>query len=618
MGVRGVFGLEDYVVIAGILAAFFAVGLYFRFTGNRQRTTAEFFLGDKAASVIPVAFSLMASFMSAVTLMGVSSETYVYGAQFAVINASYIIATPIAAFLFLPVFFQVGKVTVYEYLSLRFNKTVRLVASLCFSIQMILYMGVVLYAPALALSAVSGLDIDGSVLAVGASCTVYTALGGMKAVLVTDLVQGTLMLVAVLAVVVDGVASAGGVSHVWETAQESGRINFFNFDPDPRVMYSFWTLVFGTMFLYLSLYAVNQAQVQRLMSLGSLRKAQYSLVLQLPILIMLSFTTCFSGIVMYAKFKDCDPKLSGKIKSYDQVIFYAMMDVEVKPYKCGNFGDLWTGIILLPFYMVEALSARPGLPGLFVSGLFSGTLSTISSGVNALAAVAVQDFIKPFLFAKNPLSERTMARISLALSLAFGCASIALAYAARALGGVLAASFTVFGVVGGPLLGLFTLGMFFRFANSLASFAGTKMPRSSLPLSVAGCGNNSSVSTALHVSMPGFENQGIFEYIGSMSTMYYTGFGAAVCVLVGIVTSLATGGTRKTKVSDTLLSPLVTWLLPSGDEPVEPMEIGHLSSPVPENNGILFQKNSDSSIDITMKNSLLRDGEPEKSHLVFN
>jgi sodium-coupled monocarboxylate transporter 8/12 len=92
---------------------------------------------------------------------------------------------------------------------------------------MILYMGVVLYAPALALAAVSGLHIDVSILAVGFSCTFYSALGGMKAVLVTDLLQGLLMLVAVFAVVVDGVIYAGGFGNVWEKARQGGRIDFF-------------------------------------------------------------------------------------------------------------------------------------------------------------------------------------------------------------------------------------------------------------------------------------------------------------------------------------------------------------------------------------------------------
>jgi Na+/proline symporter len=117
--------------------------------------------------------------------------------------------------------------------------------------------------------------------------------------------------------------------------------------------------------------------------------------------------------------------------------------------------------------MVDSLSHHPGLPGLFVSGLFSGTLSTISSGVNALAAVAIQDFIRPF---KPNMSDEAAAKLSYILTIGFGVISVGVAYLAQLLGGILTASFTIFGVIGGPLLGLFSLGMFCRFANSTVSF----------------------------------------------------------------------------------------------------------------------------------------------------
>ncbi len=109
-------------------------------------------------SSVPVAFSLMASFMSSITLLGVSSENYVYGTQFVVINLAYIVATPIAAYCYLPVFYRLQNTSAYQYLELRFGRATRLAASLAFLLQMILYMGIVVYAPALAFQAVTGLD----------------------------------------------------------------------------------------------------------------------------------------------------------------------------------------------------------------------------------------------------------------------------------------------------------------------------------------------------------------------------------------------------------------------------------------------------------------------------
>ena len=91
-----------------------AIGIYYKFTGGKQRTTSEYLLADSSMDVLPVAFSLMASFMSAITLLGVSAEIYTYGTQFVVINIAYIIGTPIAAFVFLPVFYRLKLTSIYQ------------------------------------------------------------------------------------------------------------------------------------------------------------------------------------------------------------------------------------------------------------------------------------------------------------------------------------------------------------------------------------------------------------------------------------------------------------------------------------------------------------------------
>ena len=143
----------------------------------------------------------MASFMSAITLLGVTMENYSHGTQFVMINISYLLSTPVAAYLFLPVFHNLQSPSVYRYLEARFGSTTRVLASLAFSVQMILYMGIVLYAPSLALSAVTGLTFPGSVVAVGLVCTFYSSLGGMKAVLMTDVFQSLLMFAAIFAVI---------------------------------------------------------------------------------------------------------------------------------------------------------------------------------------------------------------------------------------------------------------------------------------------------------------------------------------------------------------------------------------------------------------------------------
>lgn len=121
----------------------------------------------------------------------------------------------------------------------------------------------------------------------------------------------------------------------------------------------------------------------------------------------------------------------------------------------------------MPLFVVDVMGNMPGLPGLFVAGIFSASLSTISAAVNSLAAVTLEDYIKPMYlhFKKRPLPESNSTVQSKFIALTYGVICICVAFGARYLGGVLQASLTIFGVVGGPLFGLFTLGMFVPHAN---------------------------------------------------------------------------------------------------------------------------------------------------------
>lgn len=115
----------------------------------------------------------------------------------------------------------------YQYLERRFGKATRLVASLSYSLQMIMYMGIVLFAPALALEALTGLNRSWSILLVGAVCTFYSTIGGMKAVLLTDVFQSILMYAAVLTIVISGVIKAGGFGNIFKVADEGNRLELW-------------------------------------------------------------------------------------------------------------------------------------------------------------------------------------------------------------------------------------------------------------------------------------------------------------------------------------------------------------------------------------------------------
>ncbi|XP_069779331.1 sodium/iodide cotransporter-like [Narcine bancroftii] len=151
----------------------------------------------------------------------------------------------------------------FLYLELRFTKALRLCGTLQFLVATVLYTGVVIYAPALILNQVTALNIWVSLISSGTICTFYTSVGGLKAVVWTDIFQVIIMMSGFVAVIIRGTYLVGGAGKVLETAYNGSRINFGDFDPDPRRRYTFWTFVLGGTVMWLSMYGVNQSQVQR-------------------------------------------------------------------------------------------------------------------------------------------------------------------------------------------------------------------------------------------------------------------------------------------------------------------------------------------------------------------
>lgn len=230
------------------------------------------------------------------------------------------------------------------------------------------------------------------------------------------------------------------------------------------------------------------------------------------------------------------------------------------------------------------LSSYPGLAGLFVAGIFSGALSTVSSAVTSLAAVTLEDFVKPFCFGHRGLPDDKASRISKLLALFYGILCVILAYVAEHLGGILQASLTIFGVVGGPLLGVFSLGMLTRTANQKGALTGlltslvfgtwigfganlAQVPIPSLPRSQEGCSDNQTIFynssspelnleniTALFTVSSPPEDRYIFP-LYRLSYMWYAALGWLICFVVGLVISLIGG--RKETTDPRLLSPVV-------------------------------------------------------------
>ncbi|XP_044145339.1 sodium-dependent multivitamin transporter isoform X2 [Bufo gargarizans] len=527
------FTTVDYIIFALLLILSSAIGLYYALSGGKQRTTQEFLLANRNMGFIPVSLSLLATFQSAVAILGVPSEIYRFGTEYWFLGCSYILGLLIPAYIFIPVFYRLRLTSTYEYLELRFNKAARLCGTITFIFQMVIYMGVVLYAPALAFNAVTGISLWGVVLTMGLVCTLYTTLGGLKAVIWTDVIQTLVMFAGQLAVIIVGTSKVGSIQEVWNITMSHDKISGINFNPDPFVRHSVWSLGIGGIFLMLSLYGVNQAQVQRYLSSRTEREAILSCYAVFPCQQLVLALGCLTGLVMFAYYQKNEIQNPEMIAVPDQLVLYFVMDI---------------------------LKDFPGLPGLFVACLFSGALSTISSAFNSLATVTMEDLVKPYF---PNLTESRATLLSKCLAMMYGLLCLGMAYVSSLMGSVLQAALSIFGIVGGPLLGIFSLGFFFPFTNSIGAVTGLlaglvmafwigigsfvdRMADSPVPMlnvtSTPDVGNvTATVMTTLLTSAVATKSLSGLKKFHALSYMWYSAHNSTTVVIVGIVVSLLTG-----------------------------------------------------------------------------
>ncbi|XP_075408830.1 sodium-coupled monocarboxylate transporter 1 [Tenrec ecaudatus] len=550
----GTFVVWDYVVFAAMLLISAVIGIYYAFAGGGQKTSKDFLMGGRSMTAVPVALSLTASFMSAVTVLGTPSEVYRFGAIFTMFAFTYFFVVVISAEVFLPVFYKLGITSTYEYLELRFNKVVRLCGTILFIVQTILYTGIVIYAPALALNQVTGFDLWGAVVATGVVCTFYCTMGGLKAVIWTDVFQVGIMVAGFASVLIQASIVQGGMSTILNDCYNGGRLNFWNFDPNPLQRHTFWTIIIGGTFTWTSIYGVNQSQVQRYISCKSRFQAKMSLYVNLVGLWAILVCSVFSGLALYSRYHDCDPWTANKVSAPDQ---------------------------LMPYLVLDILQDYPGLPGLFVACAYSGTLSTVSSSINALAAVTVEDLIKPRF---RSLSEKSLSWISQGTSVLYGALCIGMAALASLMGALLQAALSIFGMVGGPLLGLFSLGILVPVANSIGALVGLMagfaislwvgigaqlyppLPERTLPLSLETYGCNIThnatellTTTEMPFSTSAFQVHNpvrtpLMDNWYSLSYLYFSTLGTLVTIFVGTIISLITGGRKQNIDSRFLLT----------------------------------------------------------------
>jgi len=430
----------DYLIFVVYLVLSVAIGVFFV---KDQKTVEDYFLASRSMGYVPVAISIIAALFSGISYLGAPAEVYNNDLGFSLNMLSFFIATPVTATVFLPFFYRLKLYSAYEYLERRFSIEVRVLSSMVFILRVLLWLALATYAPALALSAVTGIPLWVTIIVTGALSAIYTAMGGMKAVIWTDVFQFIVLFGGIIVIIVAALAKIpGGLGGVMEIAEAGGKFRMFNFTIDPTARASVWALVFGGAAVNLVQMATDQMSVQRYMTATDLREAKRSLWLKLALTVPVVALFYFSGVVLYAFYRQYgDPLASHAISKADQI---------------------------LPYFVVTELPS--GVPGVMIAAIYAATMSTTSSGINALTTATIVDFCQRVFGLQA--SEKRLLRFAQVITLFYGVLVVLLAFIVERLGSLLEASIMILGLVGGPLLGVFLLGMLTRRTNTRGALIG--------------------------------------------------------------------------------------------------------------------------------------------------
>ncbi len=476
------FGWSDWTLLAFYLVLMLAIGLYFM---RRQSTADTFFRGEGRLPGWASGISIYATMISSLTFMAIPAKAYATDWTYYPILVTILLVIPFVTRYYLPRFRSLGLTSAYEYLEARFSLATRLAASALFIVFTLCRMALVLYLPALALSAVTGMDIVLCVLLMGLVTTVYCTMGGVEAVVWSDVIQGIILVGgALLAAVWLFTHTEGGVSRAVSLAIEADKFRLFRLGLDPRGV-TFWVAIVGGLAGNLITLTSDQTVVQRYLTTSSTRSAARSLWTNALLCLLASPLFYLIGTGLYTFYKTHPHMLDITMDKADAIV---------------------------PYFM--ASQPLGGLAGLLLAAIFAATMSTLSTGINSVSTAVATDFVLRF---RPSLSQRALLRVARLTSLACGLVGMGMAFwmAHSDILSLLDSFNTLLGLMGGAVGGLFFLAVFCPRVGGKAALTG---------LVVA-----TAVVFAVHWLTP-------------VSLFLYGAVGLVVCVAVGWVLSLFTSG----------------------------------------------------------------------------
>ncbi|MDG3581110.1 sodium:solute symporter family transporter [Galbibacter pacificus] len=433
------FGALNYGILIAYLLISLFIGLYF---SRKQKSTNDYFKGGGRVPWWASGLSVFGTLLSALTFMAIPAKSFLTDWSYFFLNMAAILIVPVIAIYFIPYFNKLKINTAYEFLEVRFNYTARVLGSISFILFQLGRIGIILLLPSLAISIVTGIPVEASILIMGFLCMAYTTFGGIEAVIWTDVLQViVLMGGSILVIFWILFHSETSLLDAIDMASADHKFNIIDWDFN-FTSSTIWVVLLGGLASSLITQGTDQTIVQRYLTSSSVKNARKTLytnaVLTLPA------TVIFFGI--------------GTLL----FIFYSKMPEKLSP-------DIQINDSIFPWYIVNELPI--GVSGLLIAGVFSAAMSSISSSLNSVSTAFCNDFYQKY-YPKTPdLKLLLIARVATLVMGAIGVA-FALWMANSNIKSLWDQFYRVLGLITGGLGGMFLLGIITKRANAAGTLWG--------------------------------------------------------------------------------------------------------------------------------------------------
>jgi solute:Na+ symporter, SSS family len=513
----------DWVIIAVYLVWIVYDGV--RLTKNSKELEG-YFLASRSLPWWAIGLSVMATQLSAITMIGTTGQAFDTGMRFLQFYYALPVAMVVLAVTLVPFFHRARVYTAYEYLERRFDAKTRALTSLLFLISRGMSCGVIISAPAVVLSVVLGWDLTLTCLAIGLPTAVYTMFGGVQAVTWTDVKQMVLIvfsLCAAFAALVLGLPDSVSLTEALHVAGATGRLQTFNFEFSLTETYTFWSGTIAALFLFLAYFGTDQSQVQRYLTARSINQARASLFMSAYWKIPLQALVLLVGVFMFLFYLFTPPPMlfnpvyEQRLRTGERAADYERMeqrfaeahdarrqsafalvaaersgDETAQAEAAGAFraheaevrevrrqagllvrdatGDrAFTDVnFVFPTFVLTQLPV--GLVGLIVAAIFAAAMSSISSELAALSTATIIDFYRRFL--KTEATDAHYLRVSKIATGFWGLFACVVAIYAAQLGSLIEVVNRFGSFFYGSILGVFVLAIGTRVANGTGATVG--------------------------------------------------------------------------------------------------------------------------------------------------